>query len=159
MPSLTLPKQYDAKHTISQRAYEWFFPEPVQQTEPSIWEYSEFVGAEIEQQLELFSQVVAVDDYSVFECLVQRWHSERGATSSTTEMVLCPAYQSIIGMGQKAVPFILAELASRADDPDHWFWALQMLTGVNPVLEEDEGNLRQMAKAWLDWAATEGYAW
>ncbi len=158
MPSLVLSKQSDAKHAIIPKAYHWFFPEQVQQIECTTWECGDFVGAEIEPQLEMFSQLAAVDDNAVFECLVQRWHLERGATSSTMEMVLCPAYQTIIGMGQKAIPLILAELVSEGDDPDHWFWALQVLTGANPVSEEDEGNLRRMSRTWLDWAASEGYA-
>jgi hypothetical protein len=159
MPSLVLSKQSDAKFVVGQRAYQWFSQEQVQQIESTTWECNDFVGAEIERQLELFSQVAVVDDYAAFECLRQRWHSERGATSSIMEIVLCPAYQSIIGMGQKAVGLILAELESEGDDPDHWFWALQVLTNANPVSEEDEGNLRRMSRTWLAWAKTEGYAW
>jgi hypothetical protein len=93
-----------------------------------------------------------------FRRLVSRWRLERGARSSTTEILLAPAYQSIIGMGEKAVPLILAQLRSEGNQPDQWFWALQMLTGADPVQEEDEGNFRRMARAWLDWAAAEGYA-
>lgn len=62
-------------------------------------------------------------------------------------------------MGPRAIPLILAQLVSEGDDPDHWFWALQVLTGANPVSEEDEGNLRRMSAVWLEWAASQGYAW
>ncbi|HEY8716757.1 MAG TPA: hypothetical protein VIM00_15340, partial [Candidatus Acidoferrum sp.] len=59
----------------------------------------------------------------------------------------------------KAIPFIISRLAAEGNNPDHWSWALQALTGVNPVSEDDSGNLVRMARSWLDWAASEGYAW
>jgi len=101
-----------------------------------------------------------VDDRAVFESLLQEWHAERGATSSVAKMVSCRSYLSIIGMGKaRAVELILAQMESEGDDPDHWFLALQVLTGVNPVSEEDEGNLQAMARTWLQWARNSGYAW
>jgi hypothetical protein len=157
MPTLTVSRQCENEKPVVQSLYDWFFSEegPIQRT---AWEcYGEVIVA-AESQLEMFPQSV-VSDYFFFRVLVEKWRVERGSTSSTTEMVLCPAYQSIIGMGPNAVPLILAELASEGDDPDHWFWALQVLTGANPVSEEDEGNLRRMSRAWLEWAASQGYAW
>jgi hypothetical protein len=158
MPPLVLSKTYDTEPVIVQRAYKWFFPEHVQQIQPNPEFYEVVLVTPTVRQLEIFAQQ-AVDDYFIFKCLMDRWRVERGATSSTTEMVLCPAYQSIIGMGPKAIRFILAELVSEGNDPDHWFWALQVLTGTNPVSEEDEGNLRRMSRAWLEWARSEAYAW
>ena len=159
MPSLVLSKQYDAEPVVIQRAYNWFFAEQMQQIDHNPEVYDIFIASAVELQLEIFPPQQVVDDYFVFKQLVERWRLVRGATSSTTEMVLCPAYQSIIGMGPKAIRFILAELVSEGDDPDHWFWALQVLTGANPVSEDDEGNLRRMSRTWLEWAASEGYAW
>lgn len=101
-----------------------------------------------------------VDDRAVFQSLLQEWRSERGATSSVAKMVSCRSYLTIIGMGKsRAVQLILAQMESEGNDPDHWFWALQILTGVNPVSEEDEGDLQAMARTWLDWARRSGYAW
>jgi len=158
MPSLTLSRQYDAEPAV-QRAASWFFAEPIQQIDPNQEFYSDiFLASAVEQQLEIFPRQ-SVGDYFTFKCLMDRWRVERGTTSSTTEMVLSPAYQGIIGMGPKVIPLIIDELVSEGDDPDHWFWALQALTGANPVSENDEGNLRRMARAWLEWAAAEGYAW
>jgi len=34
---------------------------------------------------------------------------------------------------------------------------LQSMTLANPVADEDEGNLRRMAAAWLEWGAKEGH--
>jgi hypothetical protein len=99
------------------------------------------------------------DDWLKFQKLVTQWRIERGARSSITETVIMPAYQTIIGMGQSAVPLILAQLRSEGDDPDQWFWALQAITGENPVRPEDQGNFQKMAEAWLRWAERDVYAW
>jgi hypothetical protein len=69
-------------------------------------------------------------------------------------MSMHPAYQRIIGMGEKAIPLILAELAER---PGHWFWALASITGEDPVAEQSRGKLREMASAWLAWGRQKGY--
>ena len=63
-------------------------------------------------------------------------------------MVLHPAYQKIIGLGQQAIPLILKELEK---EPRLWFWALRMLTRTDPVSENILGDLKAMQKAWLDW--------
>jgi hypothetical protein len=99
------------------------------------------------------------EDWLKFQNLVGEWRQQRGAMSSITEAALCPAYQSIIGMGPAVVPFILSQLESEGDEPDQWFWALMALTGANPVREENQGDYRQMAQAWLEWGRTQDYAW
>jgi len=93
-----------------------------------------------------------------FRNLASQWRVERGATSSITAAAMCDAYQKIIGMGPDAIPLIIAQMQSEGDDPDQWFWALQVLTGVDPVAEEDRGDYVKMAAAWIAWAETEEYA-
>jgi hypothetical protein len=160
MPSLTLSKEYDSEYIVAQNAYNWIFPEEMQHAEPARdwYTFDTALPSVSEVQLEMFSGQTFFDDSLVFRFFRDQWRIERGTTSSTTEMVLCPSYQSIIGMGPKVIPLILAQLVLEGDDPDHWFWALQALTRTNPVSEEDEGNLRRMSKVWLEWAASEGYA-
>jgi hypothetical protein len=97
-----------------------------------------------------------VSDAALFQQLAQRWHRERGATSSITQMAMCPSYQRIIGMGSKAIPLILQQLENDSDEPDHWFWALRALTGADPVPAEMRGDMREMARAWLEWAYLAG---
>ena len=92
-----------------------------------------------------------------FKGLVKQWHAQRGVSSSLTQGVLCSAYQSIIGMGQPAVPLLLGQLKSEGDDPDQWFWALCAITGCQPVPEEDLGRFVKMARHWLAWGARNGY--
>jgi hypothetical protein len=101
----------------------------------------------------------AVDDWLKFQALLSEWRSQRGVVSSITEAALCPAYQGIIGMGPIAVSFILTELQSEGDEPDQWFWALKAITGADPVQDQDRGDFVAMAKAWIQWAKNNGYAW
>jgi hypothetical protein len=100
-----------------------------------------------------------IPDAALFQQLASQWHKERGATSSITQMAMCPSYQQIIGMGDKAIPLILRQIENEGDDPDHWFWALQAITRANPVPEDARGDMREMARAWLDWAYVAGYDW
>ena len=86
--------------------------------------------------------------------LAETWRQERGATSSLTKLILHPAYQRIISLGNAVVPLILKELERR---PDYWFSALAAITGANPVKAEQRGNLRQMTQAWLEWGKEQGY--
>ena len=100
-----------------------------------------------------------ISDAALFQQLASQWRIERGATSSITQMAMCSSYQRIIGMGGKAIPLILRQLENEGDDPDHWFWALQAITREDPVPQEAQGNMREMARAWLDWAYMERYDW
>lgn len=87
-----------------------------------------------------------------FRALTCQWKRERGnISSSLTKIILCPSYQKIMAMGPAVVPLILDRLREEGDEPDLWFWALEHLSGENPVPEDDIGDLRAMAKAWLDW--------
>ncbi len=65
-----------------------------------------------------------------------------------------PAYQQIIGMGQDAIPLILAEMKRK---PGHWFWALKSITGEDPVLPEQRGRIKKMTEAWINWGRNQGY--
>lgn len=87
----------------------------------------------------------------IFKKNVDEWKKKSLAMSSITEMAMLPAYQRIIGMGQSAIPLLLAQLRSEGNQPDMWFWALQAITGVDPVGSEHAGDMVAMATAWLDW--------
>jgi hypothetical protein len=68
-------------------------------------------------------------------------------------MAMLRPYQAIIGMGLPVVPLILEELRR---EPDHWFWALEALTGENPVPTEVDGDMSRVSEAWLKWGRREG---
>lgn len=91
-----------------------------------------------------------------FSRLAQEWRRETEMLSSITQKSTHRAYQNIIGLGRDALPCILRELERQ---PDHWFWALKAITGVDPVPVEHRGKLVEMAKDWIDWARAEGIRW
>jgi hypothetical protein len=89
-----------------------------------------------------------------FRRLAEEWRSETQFSSSITDMVLNPNYQRIIGMGDRAISFLLSELAN---SPDHWFWALRSITDENPVLDEHQGDVDKMSEDWRNWGEEHGY--
>ena len=89
-----------------------------------------------------------------FDRLAREWKEATAFESSPTRLALHPAYQRIIGLGRRALPLILAELRR---EPDHWFWALQSISGENPVPAEKTGEVEAMARLWLDWGHQQGH--
>ena len=67
---------------------------------------------------------------------------------------MCLSYQKIIGLGPTAIPQILTELKRR---PDHWFWALHVLTDADPIKANHEGRFAHMVQDWLNWGAARGF--
>jgi hypothetical protein len=91
---------------------------------------------------------------ALFQALVRRWKEERGPSSSTTELAMCPSYQRIIGLGPAVVPLLLRELEQA---PDHWFWALKAITGADPVPPGNHPKIKEMVRLWLEWGRQNGY--
>lgn len=89
-----------------------------------------------------------------FENLATQWRKETKFLSSITDKVLHPCYQRIIGLGPDAIPIILAELRKNGG---HWFWALESITGENPVLPEHHGDIKEMTLDWIEWGKHKGY--
>ena len=92
----------------------------------------------------------------LFQQLVNQWQQETRGISSSTELILHPAYQQIIGMGREIIPLLLRELEQKSG---RWFWALQSITRENPVPLESRGKTKEMTKIWLDWGRKNGYQW
>jgi hypothetical protein len=88
-----------------------------------------------------------------FRELVRQWKEATRFVSSTHVMVSHPAYLAIIGMGKEALPLLLDELRR---EPDHWFIALEAITGTNPIPPSVRGNVEEMTHAWLAWAEQHG---
>jgi hypothetical protein len=91
-----------------------------------------------------------------FERLAAAWHKAIAHHSSSRIRDNHPAYQEIIGMGRGVVPLLLRNLEINRR---HWFAALEVITGADPVSEEDAGNIPRMAEAWLRWGRENGYRW
>lgn len=98
---------------------------------------------------------IGEDSAKRFRRLADQWRAESAHLSSLVEMAILPSYQQIIGMGPEVLPLIMRELRS---DPDYWFWALQAITGCDPVPPESRGKLAEMADQWLKWGREHGYA-
>jgi len=88
-----------------------------------------------------------------FSLLRDEWKAKSKYISNTAQMSILWPYQQIIGMGLDAVPYILAELKRESD---HWFWALEAITGENPVPPDSLGDVDASAQAWIDWGRGKG---
>lgn len=107
-------------------------------------------------QLDARKIVIAEEPRSLaaqFRELASQWKEDTKLTSSSSEIVLHPAYQRIIGLGPNVIPLVLKDLQ---ENGGHWFWALQALTGENPVSNEDAGRIRKMTQVWLEWGQKNG---
>lgn len=89
-----------------------------------------------------------------FAAYASAWEEETAHLSSINAMAMNLHYQRIIGMGAEAIPLILTRLQHI---PGHWFWALNAITGENPIPESSAGNLPLMTEAWLEWGRSHGY--
>ena len=94
----------------------------------------------------------ASNETEKFHRLAKQWSEETRHTSSWARMISHPAYLSIIGMGERAIPFLLRELQRR---PDHWHWALGAINGQAPI-QPDEDFDAAIARC-LQWGQTQGY--
>jgi len=77
---------------------------------------------------------------------VERWKAETRHWSSVTKMIAHPSYLRIIGLNEPVVPLLIRELDER---PDHWFAALEAITGENPV--PVDATFDQAVTAWVEW--------
>ena len=93
-------------------------------------------------------------DRETFEGLADEWELGRPRGADIEQMTKHSAYQRIIAMGEPAVPWLLQRLAEK---PDHWFVALNAITGARPVQPESRGRIKEMAQAWLNWGRQQGY--
>src|SRR5262245_22578499 len=119
--------------------------------------HGQTVDAYVRQLVE--REVAATSDQSVedqFEKLAAEWRRAVAPLSAVTKIVQHPAYQAIIALGEPVVPLMLRDLER---EPDHWFTALRLLTGADPVAPEDAGRMDRMAAAWVRWGKERGYTW
>jgi hypothetical protein len=96
---------------------------------------------------------VVADVQERFHALRDDWKAKSRHLSNSAQIALLWPYQQIIGLGSPAVPLILAELEK---ETDHWFWALEAITGENPVPEQAAGHVEAMASTWIEWGRRKG---
>ena len=88
-----------------------------------------------------------------FETLADRWREFTRFRSSLTEIINNPLYRAIIQLGDDVVPLLLGELQR---EPEPWFAALREITGEDPVLPAQRGDMRAMTQSWLRWGRRRG---
>jgi hypothetical protein len=64
-------------------------------------------------------------------------------------MIAHPSYLRVIGLGKPVIPLLIKELQG---SPDHWFSALEAITGENPVALN--ASFDQAVAAWVEWWET-----
>lgn len=99
------------------------------------------------------SLAVNGDLQTTFGRLATEWKEKSRYLSNSAQMAMLKPYQRIIGLGPAVVPLILEELRR---EPGQWFWALEAISGENPVPPEAAGKVRLMTQAWLDWGRKQG---
>lgn len=95
----------------------------------------------------------AVEIKDLFEELKTDWKTRTKYMSNSAQIAAVRSYQRIIGMGPAALPLILKELER---ETDHWFWALEAISGENPVPADQAGRVDDMAKTWIEWGRKKG---
>jgi hypothetical protein len=92
---------------------------------------------------------IKVELQARFDELKEKWIVESCHISSVDQMISFDSYQEIIRMGWDAVPLLLRELDT--PEPNHWFYALRIITGEDPIPKVDRGRIKKMAEHWLQW--------
>lgn len=102
------------------------------------------------------------DELSILEQFLahaEQWTKET-LHFSTTERFFNEHHRQIVEMGEAVVPILLKDLVDGLERPEgvtHWFWALKLITGEDPVPEKERGKIEQMALAWIQWGKENGY--
>lgn len=83
------------------------------------------------------------------------WREGTMFLSSPREIASHPAYQKIIAMGPRVVPFILEDLRDNGGD---WYIALRLLVSDPPQITQDTAkSARKVVEMWLEWGRQRGY--
>jgi hypothetical protein len=107
-----------------------------------------------EDEIEPKPPLISAEDRRRFTRLTQEWKSETAYVSSINKIILHPAYQQIIGMGPSVIELILKDMQQ---EERYWFWALESLTGENPVSDESRRDITRLTQDWLEWGKGHGY--
>lgn len=89
-----------------------------------------------------------------FKRMSVNWKEDNKFSSRSSLLLSNIYYLDIIAMGKDALPYIFEDLKR---GPNHWFIALAIITGANPVSEESKGDILAMTEAWISWGKEHGY--
>lgn len=115
--------------------------------------YSNAVNTYIGHSL-FISKKLEEKEFRRFLTLKNQWKDETLFISSGTVLISNSAYREIISLGSTAIPWIIREMRK---NNDHWFYALEKITGVNPIKEKNIGIVENMKQDWIDWASNKDY--
>jgi len=89
---------------------------------------------------------VSNDAARQFKALAERWKNETGHFSLIQQSIAHPAYLEIIGMRDRALPFLMEQVDLRSAQ---WLPALRAIAGPS---RPDEGDtLEEAFNAWTKW--------
>jgi hypothetical protein len=83
---------------------------------------------------------------------MKQWKRESMGVSSVSEIVMHPAYQLIIGMGERALPMILRDLQQNGGE---WFHALHYIAGYD--VAAGSKTVSDARSAWIKWGYENNY--
>lgn len=115
--------------------------------------FSNAMNAYVGQSI-FISNKIEAEKFRKFLELRDKWKDETLFVSSGSIIISNSAYREIINIGKIAIPWIVREL-KRSDD--HWFYALEVITGENPIKDENVGIVKNMKADWLTWASQKEY--
>jgi hypothetical protein len=87
----------------------------------------------------------------VFHHLVEPWKEDTLYDSSLEAIWFHPAYQTIMAMGEKALPLILKELEKQSG---HWFYALSHIVRLD--VGKGAATLQDARQRWIEWGRASG---
>ncbi len=90
---------------------------------------------------------------SSFEKYRNQWVSETIFLSDPSRMFRNDAYRSVIYLGADVMPILISDMQETGN---HWFYALEEISGENPIAEANRGNVHLMINDWLDWGIAKG---
>lgn len=94
------------------------------------------------------AQLATNNVHEVFREHAGIWKWGTAASSSHSDTAMHPSYQRVIGLGPAALPLILHDLEETGDP---WYWALEAISGENPIPESHYGQIDLMTEDWLNW--------
>ena len=118
------------------------------------WSNGFLINGQIVTASELCKNALTREDILKFHYLTKKWKEETMIISSVNVIESNPSYLEIIDMGKKVLSLIFQDLKS---DPAFWFFALEKLTGCNPIEESHRGFIKLMKEDWLKWGKENGY--
>jgi hypothetical protein len=118
--------------------------------------------AKVEQRIrELNHYYISSDAYTyrqsflaeTFRRMAEEWRQSTMFESSMDRITGHPAYRAIVQLGEEVLPLLLEELRQQ---PEPWFTALRQITQTDPVRQEQRGDMKAMADAWVRWGQANG---